>query len=172
MLHLEIYYFLRKEYFSLIPLIKNRFSPLDSVPLTTLRFEISRLHKQMTLQNSCIIMQQILQSYPFLMSRNFKTQVCQWYRVKRIKSIFADNGNEKRFRAPWNLFIRSSNYHFFNKTNLEQNLFNPSPKKKAITIDHAIFTVNPYSIDQNKINSFNMLHHACFITKTKKQNHI
>ena len=38
------------------------------------------------------------------MSQNFDTQGCQWYGVKRIKSIFADKGNcETRFEAPSSL---------------------------------------------------------------------
>ena len=35
----------------------------------------------------CLFCNEILLSYPFLMSRNFETQGCQWYGVKRIKSI-------------------------------------------------------------------------------------
>ena len=46
-------------------------------------------------------LQEILQSHPFLMTRNFETQGCQWYGVKQINSIFADKGNSAaRFRAP------------------------------------------------------------------------
>ena len=37
-------------------------------------------------------LQVILQRHPFLMPRKFKTQSCQWYAVKRIKSVFADKG--------------------------------------------------------------------------------
>ena len=36
-----------------------------------------------------------LQSHPFLMSRNFETQGCQWYEIKRIIAIFAGEGNSK-----------------------------------------------------------------------------
>ena len=39
------------------------------------------------------ILRKTLQSYPFLMSRNFETQVYQWYGVKWIKSIFTDKGS-------------------------------------------------------------------------------
>ena len=47
------------------------------------------------------ILQEILQSYPLLMSRKFETHGCQWYGVKRIKSSFADKGNSgTRFGAP------------------------------------------------------------------------
>ena len=46
-------------------------------------------------------LQEILQSHPFLMTRNFETLGCQWYGVKQINSIFADKGNSAaRFRAP------------------------------------------------------------------------
>ena len=47
------------------------------------------------------ILQEILHSHSFLMVRNFETQVCQWYGVIRIKSIFADEANSGiRFGAP------------------------------------------------------------------------
>ena len=36
------------------------------------------------------ILQEILQSRPFLMSQNFEMQGCQLYGVKRIKSVFVD----------------------------------------------------------------------------------
>ena len=40
-------------------------------------------------------------------------QDCQWYRVKRTKTYFANKGNcGKRFR---HLFINSGSSHFFNK---------------------------------------------------------
>ena len=59
------------------------------------------MHKQRDARLSIIILQEILQSYPFLMSRNFETQCSQWHEVKRIKSIFADEGNsETEFKAP------------------------------------------------------------------------
>ena len=42
----------------------------------------------------------ILESYLLLMSRNFETQGCHWYKIKRIKFILADSGNSgKRFGA-------------------------------------------------------------------------
>ena len=48
-----------------------------------------------------LIMQEILQSHFFLMSRKFKTQNCQWFEVKQIKSIFAEKwDSETRFGAP------------------------------------------------------------------------
>ena len=42
-----------------------------------------------------LILQEILQSRPFLMSRNFEMQGCQGYKYafKRIKSISTDKGN-------------------------------------------------------------------------------
>ena len=40
------------------------------------------------------VLEEILQSDPFLMLRNFEEmQGCQWYGVKRIKSIFAHKEN-------------------------------------------------------------------------------
>ena len=63
------------------------------------------------------ILQEILQCHPFLMLKKFETQGCQWYRVKGIKSIFADRGSSgKRLGL---FFITSSSPHFFNKTNFE-----------------------------------------------------
>ena len=54
------------------------------------------------------------------MSRNFKTQGCQWDGVKRIKFIFTDKENSKiRFGAP--LSVLSSS-HSINKTDREHNL--------------------------------------------------
>ena len=41
-------------------------------------------------------MEEILQTHPFLMSRNFQKQGCQWYEVKRITSIFAIRGIVKQ----------------------------------------------------------------------------
>ena len=47
------------------------------------------------------ILQEIVQCYPFLMSRNFKEQGDQWYGVQRIKSIWAEKENSgTRFGAP------------------------------------------------------------------------
>ena len=49
-------------------------------------------------------------------------QGCQWYKGKRIKSIFVDKGNSGlRFGAP-RYYLKYSS-HFFNKTDLEQYLF-------------------------------------------------
>ena len=51
-----------------------------------------------------LILQEILQSHCFLMSRNFKTQGCQWYGIKRIKSIFADKSSGRaRFLGTFSL---------------------------------------------------------------------
>ena len=33
--------------------------------------------------------QELFNSHPFLMSLKFETKGCQWYQVKRIKSIYA-----------------------------------------------------------------------------------
>ena len=50
----------------------------------------------------------------FVMSQNCKMQGCQWYGVKRIKSIFPKKGNVgKGFEHH---FITSSSSHVFNKT--------------------------------------------------------
>ena len=47
------------------------------------------------------ILQEILQSDPFLMSRKFETQGCQRYEVKQIKTIFANKKNSGiKFGAP------------------------------------------------------------------------
>ena len=62
-------------------------------------------------------MQEILLNHPSLMSRNFEMQGCQWYVVKRIKSTFADKGNSEKSLK--HLFIISSDFHFFNETDLE-----------------------------------------------------
>ena len=51
-------------------------------------------------QSVWFILQDILQSHPFLMPRNFEMQGCQWYGVKRIQSISEGKGNSwPRFRA-------------------------------------------------------------------------
>ena len=79
-----------------IPFVhKNKFNLFDSVPLATLRFEISLHHKRMTdKKNYGIIIQhrvaycaKIFLSHPLLMLRNFRTKDCQWYVVKCIKSF-------------------------------------------------------------------------------------
>ena len=63
-----------------------------------------------------------LQGHPFLMSRKFETQGCPWYGAKWIKSIFADRGILEQGLG--HLLITSTSSHFFNKTDLEQYLFN------------------------------------------------
>ena len=63
------------------------------------------------------ILREILQSYPFLMSQNFKTQGCQWYEVLRLKPIFADKENSELGLGC--LCIISS---IFKKTDLKQHL--------------------------------------------------
>ena len=61
-------------------------------------------------------LQEILLCHPFLMSQKFETKCCQWYGVKRMKSIFADKGIvEQDLGTP--LLP-----HFFNKT-LESRSF-------------------------------------------------
>ena len=60
----------------------------------------------------------LLYRMSFVKPRNYKMQSCQWYRVKRTKTSFANKGNcGKRFG---HLFIISSSSHFFNKTDFEQ----------------------------------------------------
>ena len=82
---------------------KNKFNLFDSVPLATLRFEISLHHKRMTHKKNYGIMNtmftgitiqhrvaycaKIFLSHPLLMLRNFRTKDCQWYVVKCIKSF-------------------------------------------------------------------------------------
>ena len=55
------------------------------------------------------------------MSQKFETQGCQWYRVKRITSIFADKGIEEQGLE--HVIITSSGFHFINKTDFEKHLF-------------------------------------------------
>ena len=72
-------------------------------------------HKQCVFPLSNIvllILQQILQSHPFLMSQNFAMQGFQWVGMKWIKSIFAGTGNSgTRFG---DLFITSCSSYLFN----------------------------------------------------------
>ena len=58
------------------------------------------------------------------MSRNFETQVCQWYGVKQIKSFFADKGYVVK-QGLGHLFITLNSSHFYNKTDLQQYFFKP-----------------------------------------------
>ena len=75
------------------------------------------------------ILQEILQSYPFLKSGNFKTQGCQWYGAKRIKSGFADKENSGT-RFIGHIYIASSSSHFFSKTDLKHYLLKKAFKSK------------------------------------------
>ena len=59
------------------------------------------------------ILQKILESLLFLMSRKFETQDCQWCGVKRIKSIVADK--KKVEEGLGQFFISSNSPHFFKK---------------------------------------------------------
>ena len=69
-----------------------------------------------------LILLEVLQSHPFLMSRKFETQGCQWYKIKRTKSSFVDKGNgETRFEAPLYYLMYSSCH--FNTPDLEQYIF-------------------------------------------------
>ena len=64
------------------------------------------------------ILQEILQSLPFLISRNFETWVANDTESNVLNRIFANKGIVEQ---GWgHLFITSSNSHFFNKTDLEQ----------------------------------------------------
>ena len=67
------------------------------------------------LTNSCKI------SKAMLDYQNFETQVCQWYGVKRIKSIFADKGIGEKDLG--HFIITSNGSLFFNKIDFEQYLF-------------------------------------------------
>ena len=87
------------------PPLENRFKLFYFVPLASLRFEISWHQKMVTLQifwritnamfdhrtSRCLFFKKFAK-HPFLMSRMFETQACQWYGVKGIKSIFPFNG--------------------------------------------------------------------------------
>ena len=57
---------------------------------------------------------------PLLMSQKLETHGCQWYKVKRMKSIFA--GNEQGFGHLFIISIYSS--PFFNKTDFGQYRLN------------------------------------------------
>ena len=59
-------------------------------------------------------------SYFFVVTK-FRYAGCQWYLVKRIKSTIADKGNSGK--SLQHLFVISSDFHFFNETDLEQYLF-------------------------------------------------
>ena len=50
-----------------------------------------------------LILQEILQSHPFLTSQKFKTQVYQWKGVKRIKSYFREL--RKLWEKVWGSFL-------------------------------------------------------------------
>ena len=69
-----------------------------------------------------LILQEILQSHPFQISRNFETQDCQCYGVKRIKINFPDKGNSGT-RFGESFYYLSSCSHFYNETDLVQYLF-------------------------------------------------
>ena len=56
------------------------------------------------------------------MSQKFETQNCQWYGVKRIKSIFVDKGRVEQGLGQIFIILRNS-FHFFNKIYFEQYLF-------------------------------------------------
>ena len=48
-----------------------------------------------------LIVQEILQSRPFLVSQKFKTRGCQWYGIDQTKYVFVyKENNETRFGAP------------------------------------------------------------------------
>ena len=53
-------------------------------------------------QRNVDILQEILPSHPFVMSRKFETQGYQWYEDKRIKYVLANSkeNNGTRFGAP------------------------------------------------------------------------
>ena len=87
-------------------------SKIDLIRVTTHHWQpyVSKfrvIQKRMTLQkffqdmeHRLFILQKLLPSHPFRISRNFETKRCQWYGVKQIKSIFVDKGNSgTRFGA-------------------------------------------------------------------------
>ena len=73
------------------------------------------------------ILQEILQSHLFWMLPKSEMQSWQYYRGKRIKSVFVDVSSRTRFG---HLFYTSSRCHFFDKTDLEQYFFKVSYKSK------------------------------------------
>ena len=63
------------------------------------------------------------------MSRNFETHSCQRYVVKRIKPIFTDLRGIVE-QGLGQLFITSSNSHFFNTIDLELYLLQTESRKE------------------------------------------
>ena len=68
------------------------------------------------------ILQQIMLSHPFLMSRNFKTQGCQCYTDSNGLNLFSCIRRIVEQGLGY-FFISSSRSHFFNKTHFERYLF-------------------------------------------------
>ena len=66
------------------------------------------------------ILQEILQSHPFLISQSFKIQGCQWNDVNRLILFTLSKGIVEQGLP--HVFVISMSSHFFNKTNLEQHL--------------------------------------------------
>ena len=66
---------------------------------------------------------------PFIMSQNCECRVDNGTELNELNRLFADKGNcGKRFG---HLFVISSSFHFFNKTDFEQYLFN---EKAIVTV--------------------------------------
>ena len=114
---------------------ENRFNLFDFVPLANLRLHFKILWKRMTLQNflqnkqrdvwlsiiAQFILQKVLLSHPFLMSQNFEMQGCQWYGVKRSKSIFADMENKEKTGKNTEYYQQiNKNVHDHNITRIAQ----------------------------------------------------
>ena len=72
-----------------------------SCRISQVMFDIVIITFQQEIFLSHPFLREIFQSHSFLLSQKLETYGCQWYGVKRIKSIFAYKKNiEKRFKAP------------------------------------------------------------------------
>ena len=86
-----------------------------------------------------------------MMLRKFETHGYQFYGVKQIKRIFADKGNYIVEQGMVHLFIILSRTRFFNKTNLEQHLFN-DPRYQTITIYDQAYVLLTYLNQKRELN--------------------
>ena len=143
--------------FYAIPLIReDRFDPFESAPLATLRFEISFHQKRMTLQNFLQIKNAM---FVILFCKKFSKVVvfcCQEISKGRVADGTESNGINlfSRIRGIvisehglGHLFITSCSSHFFNKTDLEQNLCILGIYKDALA--YLVFTSLFFSTQRN-----------------------
>ena len=77
----------------LIRLTPYNFKPCVSIVCDIRKKGLCKIILQIKHRNVEFILQKILQSHSFLMSRKCETQRWKCYGVKRIKSITANNGN-------------------------------------------------------------------------------